>query len=163
MRNRFLEKKRLGAGGLPTTDFRLARNHRELVGAHRALGFPGVLKLQFPDGDAGPWVVRDFDDVPRVLRETKGRPLVWERYVEVDRVISAAANRSSDGTVTVSPSGADSEVRALTAQLGERLGIIGGFIVTFFHTTDGRLLASSFDVQGDLREVFDAGLVIDPV
>ena len=80
LQNRFLQKKFVNGCGIPTTDFRLARNHRELVVAHKALGFPGVLKLQFsgPDGD-GPWVVHDLRRPARALMSRAGvRPDVGE-------------------------------------------------------------------------------------
>ncbi len=139
--NRFLQKKFVNGCGIPTTDFRLARNHRELVLAHQALGFPGVLKLQFDGPDAeGPWVVRDFDDVPRALQETKGRPLLWERFVEIDAEFTIFAERKADGTIDTYPrlGTVDRDLcdraRAGTAMLGERFEIVGAYHVHFFQT-----------------------------
>jgi len=146
MQNRFLQKKFANGCGIPTTDFRLARNHRELVAAHRALGFPGVLKLQFGGPEAeGPWVVRDFDDVPRALQETKGRPLLWERFVDIDAEFTVFAERKQDGTVDTDPQprigdrDLGDRARAETAMLGERLGIVGAYHVRFFQSA-GQLL-----------------------
>jgi len=146
LQNRFLQKKFVNGCGIPTTDFRLARNHRELVVAHQALGFPGVLKLQFggPD-DPGPWVVRDFDDVPRALQETKGRPLLWERFVDIDAELSIFAERNADGTIETFPPThvGDQDLfdraRAATVTIGERFGIVGPYRVRFFKTA-GQLL-----------------------
>ncbi len=146
LQNRFLQKKFASACGIPTTDFRLARNHRELVVAHQALGFPGVLKLQFgaPDRE-GPWVVRDFDDVPRALQETKGRPLLWERLVEIDAEITIFAERTEDGTIDTHPRPRIGDrdlcdrACAYTAMLGERLRIVGAYHVRFFQS-GGQLL-----------------------
>jgi len=129
-KNRFLQKKFLESEGIPTPAFRLARNHRELVVAHKALGFPGVLELQFVDADgAGPWLVRDFDDVPRVLRETKGRPLIWERALPFDRTYSLEVERDADGTLHFMPEVAGA-ARGYAATIGERLGIVGTYYVT---------------------------------
>lgn len=146
MLNRFIQKKFVNGCGIPTADFRLARNHRELVVAHQALGFPGVLKLQFggPSAD-GPWVVRDFDDVPRALQETQGRPLLWERFVDIDAEVTVFAERHEDGTIDTDLRGriGDQELfdraRAEAAMLGERLGIAGPYHVRFFQSA-GQLL-----------------------
>ena len=146
LENRFLLKKFANGCGIPTTDFRLARNHRELVVAHKTLGFPGVLKLQFGGPDAeGPWVVRDFDDVPRALQETKGRPLLWERFVQTDADVTISAERKEDGTVETDPRPGigdrqlSDRARAATAVLGDRLGIVGAYHVRFFQHA-GQLL-----------------------
>lgn len=153
LRNRFLQKKFANGCGIATTDFRLARNHRELVVAHQALGFPGVLKLQSagPDGE-GPWVVRDFDDVPRALQETQGRPLLWERFVDIDFEFSIVAERYEDGAIVSSPQPRFGDpdlcarARAATAMLGERLAIVGAYTVRFF-TSGGRLLFDELVVE----------------
>lgn len=138
-RNRFLQKKFLAGCGIPTAEFRLARNHRELVVAHQALGFPGVLKLQFVDNDdVGPWIVRDFEDVPPVLRETKGRPLLWERFVPVDRVLLLIATRAADGSLRVTPETIGPAFDYVEA-IGKRLGIVGTYRVTLLQSGD-RLL-----------------------
>lgn len=146
LENRFLQKKFVNGCGIPTADFRLARNHRELVVAHQALGFPGVLKLQFGGSDRdGPWVVRDFDDVPRALQETQGRPLVWERLVEIDAEFAIFADRKEDGTIDsyarpcIDDRSLCDRARAATAMLGERLGIVGSYHVRFFQSA-GQLL-----------------------
>lgn len=146
MLNRFLQKKFVIGCGIPTADFRLARNHRELVVAHQALGFPGILKLQFGEpGADGPWVVRDFDDVPRALQETQGRPLLWERFVEIDAEVTVLAERKQDGTIDAHPQarvgdqGLSDRACAGAALLGERLGIVGPYHVRFFQSA-GQLL-----------------------
>jgi phosphoribosylaminoimidazole carboxylase (NCAIR synthetase) len=145
LQNRFLQKKFVSNCGVPTADFRLARNHRELVVAHQAIGFPGVLKLQSADGAAaGPWIVRDFDDVPRVLRQTNGQPLLWERLVVADGVVTIAATRAPDSTVETEPvTGMTVEVerraRDHAASIAERLELPGTYIIKFFRLGD-RLL-----------------------
>ena len=140
-RNRFLQKKFLETCGIPTAEFRLARNHRELVVAHKALGFPGVLKLQFAGAPGeGPWVVRDFEDVPRALVQTRGRALLWERFVAIDREFALVAERAADGPVRIEPE-IDERARDYAATIGDRLGIVGTYGVTFFASGD-RLLVN---------------------
>jgi 5-(carboxyamino)imidazole ribonucleotide synthase len=146
--NRFLIKKAINACGLATADFRLARNHRELVVAHKALGFPGVLKLQFSaPGEPGPWIVRDFDDVPPVLKVTAGRPLVWERLVAYDRELAVHATRSSGGIFAVDAGSADAADDPVLAQardeaktIGDRLAIVGPYCASFFQGPDGLIV-----------------------
>ena len=142
--NRFLQKKFLNQCGIETVDFRLARNHRELVVAHKALGFPGTLKLQFVDEErSGPWVVRDFDDVPLALRETRGRPLLWERSVAIERAFSLEVERDAAGAVRLSPQ-IEGEPRAVAVRIGECLGVVGVYFVTFV-VAGGRLLVDEID------------------
>lgn len=138
-RNRFLQKKYLVRCSIPTPEFRLARNHRELVVAHQALGFPGILKLEFADGDQiGPWVVRDFPDVPPVLRETRGLPLLWERLIEAARVFRLHATRDADGSVRITPE-APAPALGYAATIGESLGIVGAYSLVLLQIGD-RLL-----------------------
>jgi 5-(carboxyamino)imidazole ribonucleotide synthase len=139
-RNRFLQKKFLEGCGMPTAPFRLARNHRELVVAHQALGFPGVLKLQFiEDDEPGPWIVRDFGDVPPVLRITAGRPLMWERAVAVDSAFCVVATRDAAGSTAIECA-LPEPVRNIATTIGERLGIVGLYAVAFFQNADGLLV-----------------------
>jgi phosphoribosylaminoimidazole carboxylase (NCAIR synthetase) len=144
MNNRFLQKKLIESCGIPTPPFRLARNHRELVAAHRALGFPGVLQVQF-DGDEpiGPWLVRDYDDVPPVLRQTNGRPLIWERALPVDRIYSLEVDREVDGTLHLQPE-VPGPMRGYAAALGARLGIVGTFSLTVIES-GGELFVDAID------------------
>lgn len=134
--NRFLQKKFIEGCGIPTPPFRLARNHRELVAAHRALGFPGILQLQFADDRGrGPWLVRDFDDVPPVLRETDGRPLIWERALAFDRAYALEVDREADGSLHLQPE-VSGRAREFAAAIGERLGVVGTFILTVIESGD---------------------------
>jgi phosphoribosylaminoimidazole carboxylase (NCAIR synthetase) len=122
LHNRFLQKKLFERAGVPTPHYRLARNHRELVVSHKALGFPGVIKLQYDDGTGdGPWVVRDFDDPPRVLQATKGRPLLWERYVDVDAAFVLQVARTADGHVDAIGDVAEPGARAAAVALATRV------------------------------------------
>jgi formate-dependent phosphoribosylglycinamide formyltransferase (GAR transformylase) len=76
--NRFLQKKFVNGCGIPTTDFRLARNHRELVLAHQALGFPGVLKLQFDDRFFGSVLLKSMPSspsLPSARRTARSTPI----------------------------------------------------------------------------------------
>lgn len=134
-RNRFLQKKAAAACGIATAEYRLARNHRELVRAHVALGFPGVLKLQLEeDVPEGPWPVADFDDVPRALRETKGRPLLWERPPTAERIVEVTVG-------TEAPPADELGARALVAAraIGERLGATAPYRVRFL-VSEGALV-----------------------
>ena len=160
LNNRFLLKKFINRCGIATAEFRLARNHRELVVAHQALGFPGVLKMQYaaPD-EPGPWIVRDFADVPPILKVTAGRPIIWEHFVACDRALSIAATRSGDGTVVVEAGTADTDQDRVFARarddaktIGERLGIVGAYRVNFFQLAD-RLMVD--DIR--LMPFFESG------
>lgn len=146
-RNRFLQKKFLASCGIPIAEFRLARNHRELVVAHQTLGFPGVLKLQFSGDDdrAGPWVVRDFDDVPPVLRQTKSRPLLWERFTPVDQVLRPVAMREATGSLRITPEVVEPAFGYI-ATIGERLRIVGTYRVALLLTAN-RLLVDEITVD----------------
>lgn len=142
--NRFLQKKFFESVGIPTPPFRLARNHRELVAAHKALGFPGVIQLQFIDEKrGGPWLVRDFDEVPPVLRETQGRPLIWERALPIDRVYALEVERDAAGVLHLQPD-VSGRARDYAAAIGERLEIVGTYFITVIES-GGELFVDEID------------------
>ena len=86
LRNRFLQKKFANGCGIATTDFRLARNHANWWLRIRLSVFPGPqAALQSPalmGKDRGSFAISTTS--PRALQETQGRPLLWERFVDID-------------------------------------------------------------------------------
>jgi phosphoribosylaminoimidazole carboxylase (NCAIR synthetase) len=71
--------------------------------------------------------------------QTRARPLIWERCVGIDREFSLIATRGADGRVHVAP-GVTGPARDYAATIGERLGIVGIYSVTFFETAGGLLV-----------------------
>lgn len=90
--------------GLPTPAFVPVDSRRELDGAVREIGLPGVLKTRRLGYDGkGQALLRTAADVETAWQALSGQPLIYEAFVPFDRELSILAVRGRDGATACYP------------------------------------------------------------
>ena len=160
--DRILEKSFVRDVGCTVAPFASVTDAASLDAAIAEIGFPAVVKTARGGYDGkGQWVVRDAGAARDALSESKGVPLIYERFVAFDREVSIICARGADGTIvafpatenrhdrgvlvtTIVPARIDARVaervRADATTIGERLAIVGAYCVEFFVAGDDVLV-----------------------
>jgi len=152
--DRILEKTFVRDAGCAVAPFASVASAPELELACATIGFPAVMKTARGGYDGkGQWVVRDIAGARAAFEAAKGAALIFERFVAFDLEVSVICARGMDGAIVsfpvtenqhdhgvlattivparISTATAD-RVRAMSATVGERLGIVGAYCIEYF-------------------------------
>ncbi|MGH7707395.1 MAG: 5-(carboxyamino)imidazole ribonucleotide synthase, partial [Vulcanimicrobiaceae bacterium] len=152
--DRILEKRFVRETGCATAPFAPVRDEPQLRAALAEIGFPGVLKTARGGYDGkGQWAVRSEAAALAALEGARGAQLIYEQFIDFDVEVSVISARSAHGDIVVFPVSENQHdhgvlatsivparvsalvaerVRAASAAIGERLGIIGAYCIEFF-------------------------------
>ncbi|WCL53906.1 5-(carboxyamino)imidazole ribonucleotide synthase [Gimibacter soli] len=104
--DRLLEKTFLNECGVTTAPFQPFETEEELTAAFRVIGRPAVAKTRRMGYDGkGQILIKNRQDIDRVMEVTGGAPSILEGFVQFDREISAIVARSVEGDVAAFPVG----------------------------------------------------------
>ncbi|HEY1898349.1 MAG TPA: 5-(carboxyamino)imidazole ribonucleotide synthase [Steroidobacteraceae bacterium] len=102
--DRVSEKRLFEKLGILTTRWQAVGSRRQLAGAVREIGLPGVLKTRRMGYDGkGQAVVRTAEDLERAWAELGQVPLLYEELVPFDLEVSVIGVRSRNGECRVYP------------------------------------------------------------
>ncbi len=102
--DRLLEKKLFESLDIPVPTYTAVDSGEDLRKAAKAIGLPLVLKTRrFGYDGKGQELVRNESEVSAAYEALRGRSLIAEQWIDLDREVSAIGARNVDGEIAIYP------------------------------------------------------------